>query len=64
MGGLAKICRAYGSMTINGERMVWDYAANKAVRESDMPHGSDRWKASERVRWRKVVSENQNPFAD
>lgn len=62
MGGLAKICKVYGSMVIDGKRMVWDYAADKAVPESDMPEGSERWKASEKMRYRMAASENQNPF--
>ena len=62
MAGLARICKMYGSMIINGQRMVWDYASDKAVPEEEMPDGSDRWKASEKIRWCKVLSENQNPL--
>lgn len=55
MGGLAKICKAYGGMTVSSGgktvRHVWDYVADKAVPESEMPIGSDRWKASEKAKW-------------
>lgn len=54
MGGLARICKRYGRMRINGTMMVWDYVADKAVPESEMPDGSERWKASERKRWTDV----------
>ena len=30
--------------------MVWDYAAEVAVPETEMPKGSARWKASERAK--------------
>lgn len=65
MGGLARICKLHGAMVINGRRMVWDYAADKAVPETEMLEGSDRWKASELAKWLNThvpVSENQNPF--
>lgn len=51
MGGLARMCKAYGAMVINGKRFVWDYVADKAVPEDEMPDGSERWKESERARW-------------
>lgn len=51
MGGLANILRAFGAMTINSERFVWDYVADKAVPEKEMPLGSERWAASEKVRY-------------
>lgn len=50
MSGLARICKAYGAMVINGKRYVWDYVADEAVPESEMPFGSERHKASERER--------------
>lgn len=49
MAGLQRICKAYGSMTIQGKKWVWDYATDEAVREADMPKGSERWKASEKA---------------
>ena len=51
MGGLARICKAHGSMKIQGKMWVWDYVADKAVPEDEMPFGSARWKASEKKRW-------------
>jgi hypothetical protein len=56
MAGLARICKLYGGMTVTGKdgktiKYVWDYVADEAVPDSEMPLGSDRWKASERVKW-------------
>ena len=51
MAGLARIAKAYGGMIINGKCFVWDYVADKAVPEDEMPEGSERWKASESKRW-------------
>ena len=51
MAGLRMIAKAYGGMTINGVKYVWDYAADEAVKESEMPTGGERWKASERAKW-------------
>ena len=58
-GGLARICKLYGRMKATGAdgksiMWVWDFVADKAVHESEMPEGSDRWKASERARWTAV----------
>ena len=50
MAGLARICKLYGAMVINGKRYVWDYAADRAVLEKTMPEGSERHKMSERIR--------------
>lgn len=50
MSGLAKLCKAHGSMEVNGVRWLWDYAENCAVPESDMPKGSVRRKASDRAK--------------
>ena len=51
MGGLANICKIYGSMMVNGKRWVWDYVADKAVPEDEMPEGSERWRKSEVEKW-------------
>lgn len=48
--GLQRVCKTYGSMVIQGKKYVWDYVADKAVPESEMPFGSDRHAASERAR--------------
>lgn len=49
-GGFQRIAKALGGITINGERFVWDYVADKAVPEAEMPFGSARHAASERAR--------------
>ena len=51
MSGLAKICKAYGSMKVGDVVWLYDYANDKPVREEEMPKGSDRWKDSERAKW-------------
>ena len=51
MAGLARIARMYGGMVINGVHYVWDYVAEEAVPEKEMPPRSERWKASERKRF-------------
>jgi hypothetical protein len=33
----------------------WDYAADEAVKESEMPEGSERWKASEKAKWGSIT---------
>ena len=45
MAGLARICRMYGGMEINGKKYVWDYARDEAVPEDEMPNGSERRRA-------------------
>lgn len=59
MAGLRNICRAYGGMVINGVRWSWDYAADEAVKESEMPPGSERWKLSERAKWSTRFAQEQ-----
>jgi hypothetical protein len=51
------ICKMYGGMTVNGEKFVWDYAADEAVPESEMPVGSERHAQSERARWADALTE-------
>lgn len=51
MGGLARIAKALGGITIQGKKYVWDYVSDKAVPEEEMPAGSERWKASEMARF-------------
>lgn len=53
MTGLAKIAKTYGGIVINGKPMVWDHVADKAVPQKEMQIGSDRWRASEKVRLRR-----------
>lgn len=49
--GLEKVCRLYGRMKCGDTMMSWDYANEIAVPESDMPMGSERWKASEKAKF-------------
>lgn len=56
MGGLARLAKQCGEITINGVRYVWDYSADKAVPAAEMPVGSERHKASERAKWLKAKS--------
>lgn len=55
MAGLARICKMYGAMVVQGVKYVWDYAADKAVLESEMLPGSERWKSSERTKYSKMA---------
>lgn len=57
MAGLARICKLHGSIRINGVRWVWDYAADKAVLETEMPMGSPRHAESERALARMLMDE-------
>lgn len=55
MAGLARICKSLGSIVVrdrdgNAITWVWDYAKNEAVRQVDMPCGSERHAASERAK--------------
>jgi hypothetical protein len=52
MAGLRRIAKMHGGIVINGQRWSWDYAADEPVLASDMPEGGERWKASERARWK------------
>lgn len=67
MGGLARICKMFGGMTVkDGEqtvRYVWDYAADEAVAEDQMPPGSERHKQSERAKWLNLAphSDSESP---
>ena len=37
MSGLANICKAYGSVVVNGETWIWDYKAQKPRLKSEIP---------------------------
>lgn len=49
--GLEKVCKIYGKMKCGATMMVWDYANDVAVPESEMPPGSKRWSMSEKAKW-------------
>ena len=38
----------------------WDYANDEAVKESEMPQGSERWKASEKAKWVSIQSNEKD----
>jgi hypothetical protein len=54
MGGLARICKLYGRMTVQQDgksiTYVWDYANDCAVPESEIRHGTKRRKESDKVK--------------
>lgn len=57
MGGLARICKMYGSMKVtdrhgNSVRWLWDYANDKPRLETEM--SKDEIMASERAKWEAV----------
>jgi len=54
MGGLANICKLYGSMVVKnnqGESItyIWDYVSNQARKASEM--SEDEIRASEKAKW-------------
>jgi hypothetical protein len=62
MGGLRRICKAFGGMRVVGNdgkavNYVWDYAADEPVTDKEMPIGSERWKASERAKYGRRVGQ-------
>lgn len=58
--GLEKICKIFGRLQCGDTMMAWDYAIGKAVPESEMPAGSERWQKSERARWEKHAPTRSN----
>ena len=60
MAGLARICKMYGGMEINGTKYVWDYARDEAVPEDEMPHGSKRRRESEEAKFKALQQEIDN----
>ncbi len=50
MGGIRNICKLYGQMRIQGRLWLWDYVADEPVPAKEMPHGSERRKASDKAR--------------
>jgi hypothetical protein len=61
MAGLRSICKLYGSIkatSADGKTVVhvWDYAADEPCLQSEMPKGSDRWKASEKAKWKAIAT--------
>jgi hypothetical protein len=59
MGGLSRIARMHGGIKVtdkagNTTNYVWDYVADKAVHDAEMPLGSPRHAASEKKRYEEV----------
>lgn len=59
MGGLAKICKLYGSVEIidnNGKKVIWlyDYANDKPRLKSEMTE--EEIAASEKAKWEKFAN--------
>jgi hypothetical protein len=64
MAGLRRLAKMFGGLTaistnpVTGEvtkvEHVWDYVADEPTTSDEMPVGSERWKASERVKWANV----------
>jgi hypothetical protein len=50
MAGLARLCKMYGRMEVQGVMWAWDYARDEAVKESELKADRQRWEASERAR--------------
>ena len=57
LSGLQRLCKLYGRMKCGDTMMVWDYAANKALPESQMKIGSERWKSSERTKYSELQTQ-------
>lgn len=49
MGGLRRLCKLYGRITIQGVKYVWDYAQDKPRVEKEMT--MEEWAKSERIKW-------------
>lgn len=56
MTGINKLCKLYSRTNLQGIEWVWDYANDKAVKESDMAEGSEAWKESERAKYSKFIT--------
>ena len=48
---LRRMYQTRAVLEVDGVRWVWDFAAQEAVAEADMPEGSARFEASERARY-------------
>ena len=49
MGGLARICKQYGSLDVNGVIWLWDYVNDKPRLKSEMT--KEEIAASEKAKW-------------
>ena len=57
MAGLKRIAKLYGRIQLGDVMHVYDYVTDECVPESEMPVGSERWKASERKRWGEIKAD-------
>jgi hypothetical protein len=60
MGGLARICKMYGSMELsdsNGNKVIWlwDYANDKPRLKSEM--SKEEIKANEKAKWEQIKAQ-------
>lgn len=53
MAGLARLCKLYGSMKINGVVWVWDFAKDKPRIKSKMTQ--EELAQSEKIKWEKFT---------
>ena len=51
MGGLARICKLYGGMKVNGVEYYWDFVQDKARIRSEMTQ--KEWMESEKIKYSK-----------
>lgn len=63
MGGLARICKMYGSMIVKGSdgkevKWLWDYVNDKPRLESEM--SKEEFAASEKAKWNGIKNEIKN----
>ena len=61
MAGLKRLLKGFGRMKMGDVVWVYDYANEEAVKESEMPTGSERWKASEKAKYESLAN-NVNPY--
>jgi hypothetical protein len=55
MGGLARICKMYGSLNVNGVEWIYDYVNDKPRLKSEMT--KEEIIASEKAKWMKIKTE-------
>jgi hypothetical protein len=59
MSGLARLCKAYGTMKINGVEWVWDWVNDEPRIKSELT--KEEWMASEKIKWAGVSERLNNP---
>jgi len=61
MGGLRRLCKAYGGLNFNGVEYLWDYTRDEPRLKSEMTKAEIA--ASEKAKW-KAVMDNYNKHKD